>query len=173
MMDAMVFFAVAMLICSVQLAQLHGEITADRAQIVTDERYDPRALLDALLGTSIGQMLTIDADVALVVRPELRVADCLAAEALGLMRGHALSAFDEMNNKILAITSLASAPLSRPTIFVDKIGDEVSRMLTLGEDRAQAANLRAASSDLFVDGAERVVVTLVLEPALLSEPLRV
>jgi hypothetical protein len=172
-MDAMVFLAVAMLICGVQLAQLRREVMADRADACTDARCDPRVLLDALLATSIGEQLVIELDAILIVRPESRVADCLVSEAIGLMRGLAPSAFDELNDKILTVAIDVSAPLSRPTIFVDVAVGEASHVLILGECHAEAGNLRAASTSLLADGSERVVVTLVLEPALLLEPLGV
>ncbi|UCE91843.1 MAG: hypothetical protein JSV90_01445 [Methanobacteriota archaeon] len=174
LMDALVFFAVAMLICSIQIARLHRELSHEEALSEVDARYDPLMLLHALLRTSIGCSLTLDTEPEVAVRPQARVADCLATQAIGLMSGQAPSAFEDMNGVILAIASSACAPLTAPTISVSVIADgEHVLLFLLGGVAGSGGDRYAASIDLVTHETGRIVVTLVLHPALLPEALGV
>ena len=175
LMDAMVFFALTMLICSVQLLQLHRELSADDSLDLAEGRRNPLGLLRAFLGTSIGCRMTLDMVPEVVVRPETKVADCLVTEAICLIDGGAASVFDEMNRALLAIVANASARFALSCLCVDSSTEGVgSRLLTLGHcDEASGGNSYAASSELMTYGSSRITVTLVLFPALLPEALGV
>ncbi len=173
-MDAIVFFTVAMLICSIQLAQLRGEAVSDDVGIGRDARSDPSMLLMAVLRASIGQTITIELDTPLTVSPETAVADCLASEAVALTRGHGTAAFEELNRRVLAIVSNASAPVARPHIVMAALGDGTyDTMLVLEHAHIVSEDCFAATQRILSGRSSDVVVTLVLEPTSLPETLGV
>lgn len=173
-MDAIVFFTVAMLICSLQLAQLRGEVVSDDIGIGRDARSDPSTLLMTILRTSIGQMIMIELDTPLTVSSETAIADCLASEAVALTRGHGTAAFEELNRRVLAIVSNASAPVALPHIVMAALSDgEYDTMLVLEHAPIVSENCFAATQRILSDPSRDIVVTLVLEPTSLPEILGV
>lgn len=172
MMDVLVFLTLAMLICGVQMAQLHSEISAGNQSFKDDARSNPSDMLHALLGTSIGRTLTLNTVPEVIVRSEAKVADCLAMEALGLVEGRAIHAFDEMNTIVLSIAINATAPLMWPGLMLDMIDDEGrSRLLSIGRCEGTGGDSYAASCELITQATSTIVVSLVLLPALLPEAL--
>ena len=173
MLDALVFFTVAMLICSLQIAQLRRELDSAR-DMGNDERCDPSAVLSTLLRSSIGRAITIDAEAQLKIRCETTVAECLSFEAIALMDGFDTAAFEDLNGVIHALVCAVTAPVATPHIVMEARGDVARDTLLVLEARPPTAeDCYAASQGLAAVQNKEVYVTLSLEPALLPEALGV
>lgn len=175
LMDAMVFFAVMLLICSLQLSMCREEGVYDDMHFGLAGRSDPDSVLPVLLKASIGVRCFVNLESQLEVLACTTVAECLAAEAVAVLRGAPLDSFDELNGVILGIATNISHPLLIPHIVLcHECDDDMSILLRI-ERRPPSSEspLIAACCDLPQNGDVRLTVSFQLEPALLLEGLDV
>ena len=165
-MDALVFFAVSMVISSAFVSQALREGTSGTDLSDADLLPDPSPVLAVLLRTSIGSAFVLDYGKQVVVGRETTVGEALAVEAWGLSTGVDAAAFGELNREVLYIAGLASGDGVVPHVWIMMLTDEGWVALAEIEDeRPVAPDTRAASFDLPYESEERCMVTLVLELA--------
>ena len=171
LLDAMVFFAIALLICAVQLSVLEREARQLGWPEMMAGRSDPSCVLPVLLAASIGADTYVHADIPLIVLAHAPVSDCLAAEALSLLKGLGIAAFEELNEIILGIVSNLTHPLLSPHIVLHQHTESGHVVLSRieGAPPRTGCDLAAASCELPGIDSETVTVSLILEPALILE----
>jgi hypothetical protein len=168
-MDALVFFAISMVISSVFLSQAYLDSRGGDSEIDGDARLDPASILAVLLRTSIGANLTLDLDKELRVRPTDSVGECLSVEALAVASGVPSETFDVLNSHVLTIAALAVGPPVAPHVWIMEWTDGGWKPLVFIEaENPSTDDRRAASFDLPCEDGLRFRVTLVLEPSTLG-----
>jgi len=174
LMDAMVFFAVMLLICSLQLSMCREDGVYDDMHLDLAGRSDPESVLPVLLKASIGVRCVVSLESQLEVLAYTTVSECLAAEAVAVMRGAPLDPFDVLNGVILGIAANISHPLLAPHIVLyHECDDDMTILLRIERWPPSSEDLFAACCDLPEDGDVRLTVSFQLEPALLLEGLDV
>ena len=165
-MDALVFFAVSMVISSAFVSQTLREGPSGIGVSDADMVPDPSPVLAVLLRTSVGSEFVLDCGKEVVVGREATVGDALAVEAWGLSTGVDAAVFGELNQEVLQIAERASGDGVEPHVWIMRLTDEGWVALAEIEDeKPVAADARAASFDLPYEGEVRCMVTLVLELA--------
>lgn len=171
LMDALVFFTVAMLISSILLSRAYLDRRDETDTLWCDVSYDASTLLGVVLRASIGECVTLNVSGRQVtVSPTAAIGECVAMEATALLSGDEPRVFDEVNGMILEIVKDVAGPFVVPHLWVLRSEDGSWDALMRIEDRPPAADAcQAASFDLPVGHIGRCRVTLVLEPSLLLE----
>jgi len=173
-MDAMVFFAVILLICSLQLSMYRDEEVYNEMHLDLTGKSDPDSVLPVLLKASIGVRCVVSLESQLEVPAYTTVSECLAAEAVAVLRGASMDSFDVLNGVILGIATNISHPLLAPHIVLyHESDDEMAMLLRIEQLPPSSEDLFAACCDLPEDGDVRLMVSFQLEPALLLEGLDV
>ena len=170
LMDALVFLAIALLICSVQLASLAHDVERESALSERMCRTDPSCLLRVLLPASIGIEVTVPIDGGLIVSASSAVSESLAAEAAAVIEGFDAARFDELNLIMLAIAENLAHPLFEVHLLLTlrTYGDSES-VVRIEREPPRPSDIAAASSILADCKSWTAVVTLLLQPALLPE----
>ena len=171
LLDAMVFFAIAMLMCAVQLSALEKDVRQLSWPEIMTGRSDPGCVLPVLLAASIGAETYVHADAPLLVPAHTPVSDCLAAEAISLLNGLGIEAFEGLNGIVLDIVSNLTHPLLTPHVLLHhhtKDGHVLLARIEGGPPRT-GCDIAAASCELPGIDSETVTVSLMLEPALILE----
>lgn len=170
LMDAIVFFSVAILISSIILSQTYQEYRAEVEAQEFDAAYDVSSFLEVLLRGSIGEGLSLNVTGHMAISSATTIIECLAMEASALFLGESLDAFQAMNGLILIIAERMAGQQVVPHVWVLRsLNDSWVPIVEIEESPPLSENRRAAFFDLPADGVERCRITLVLEPALLSE----
>lgn len=170
LMDAMVFFAVALLICSIQLSTYREGAEPDDQFAESDGRSDPGCVLPVFLRASIGTATSVRVDCGLAVPAHTTISDCLAAEATALVRGVTEDAFSDLNRLILGAAKNLSHPTMNPHVILNHHTEHgVIVLLRIEYCLPSSGDVIAATSDLLDCGDVRVAVSFLLEPALLPE----
>ncbi len=174
LMDAMVFFAVVLLICSLQLSMYMDDNLPDDALVELGGRGDPATVLSVLLDASIGVGCVVSQDTPLEVPPATTVSECIAAELAAIMGGEAMAAFFSLNQVVLGIAKNISHPLTEPHIVLHhQVEGETVTLLRIERTQPEASNLYSACCDMPGWESSRIVLSLILEPTLLLESLDV
>ncbi|UCE81008.1 MAG: hypothetical protein JSV94_00790 [Methanobacteriota archaeon] len=170
LMDAMVFFAIMLIICSIQLSALSRDMWSDDQLIEPTGRGDPSSVLSVLMRASIGVGSSIRIDGGLSVPPDTLVSECLAVEAASLVGGIAETAFCVLNGVIISIMTNLTHPLTKPHLILNRhTEDGMFVLLRLENDLLESVDVTAADCDLPSCAEDRITVSLLLEPALLPE----
>ena len=170
LMDAIVFFSVAILICSIMLSRTYQEYRDEVKTPEFDAAYDVSSFMEVLLRVSIGEGMSLNVTGHITIRPTTTVGECLAMEASALLHGESPDAFQGMNNLILIIAGRMAGQLVVPHVWIlHSLNDSWIPVVEIENHPPAGENRRAAWFDLPADGADRCRVTLVLEPALLLE----
>ena len=169
-MDALVFLAIALLICSVQLASLAHDVERESALNERMCRTDPSCLLQVLLLASVGTEATVPIGGGLTVSASSAVSECLAAEAAALIEDVDAALFDGLNLIVLAIAESLAHPLFEVHLLLTlrTYGDPES-VIRIERKPPMPGDIAAASSVLADCKSWTAVATLLLQPALLPE----
>jgi hypothetical protein len=168
-MDALVFFLIATLVSTVLLyysALGRDPETADHGQ----GSADPRAVLEALIHSSIGRDLTVDLDFPRHLSGHTEVGQCLLLEAEGVLDGASVTVFDQVNEVVETILEGISSPVFEPYLSVWSITDDRSEALILIPKNEPASDQRyGASVELRNTDDGTLMVQLLLCPPALPE----
>lgn len=169
LLDAMVFFSIAMLVSSVLVLQT--EASSDATVGISDgPPTSVGGLLGALMMASIGQPIKIDLGPGLTVMGQESVAECLSAELYALGSGAGPALFVELNEAVLGLLDSLTLPAFRGCLVaVHPEGSSQAPALAIpGLPRASGLSY-AASCQLPCEDGSLYTVTLVLQPAASSE----
>lgn len=170
LMDAMVFFTVMLLICSLQLSMCRERGVCDDMHLDLAGRCDPDSVLPVLLKASIGVRCVVSLGSPLEVLAYTTVAECIAAEAVAVLRGASFDQFDVLNEVILGIAANISHPLLVPHIVLyHECDDDMTVLLRIERRPPSSEDLIVACCGLPEGGDVRLTVSFQLEPALLLE----
>jgi hypothetical protein len=171
LMDALIFFTVALLISSILISRAHQDQLDVADEVRSDNGFEASTLLEVVLRASIGECVSLNvAERQLTESPTTSVGDCLSMEATALISGIEPRAFDEVNGMILGIIKCAAGPAVVPHLWIMLSEDGCWDTLLRIEGSVPVAGFsNAASMDLPVGCGEGCRVTLVLEPSFLLE----
>lgn len=166
LMDALVFFAVALLISSIVVSQAHLEGQNRGSPLDAGPGFDAASVLGVLMRTSIGESIWLNTSKPTLVHFTTAVGECLAVEAAALLSGATVVAFDEMNDAILRIAVGLVSPFVVPHVWLMRdLAGSWTRLAAIEEAAPSAGDRYAASFDLPAVGDIGCAVALVLEPA--------
>jgi hypothetical protein len=169
LMDALVFFMVAMAISSILLYYSSSGITGtqdDHGQGMSD----PHEILGVLLRSSIGREITVSQDVPRHISWDNEVSVCLLLEAEAIVDGMPPEAFDELNDAVLDLLRSLCNPVYEPFLSVMAVEDSgTARIVSIPGVPVQSNQMYAATMDLVQDEEKSLLAQLVLRPAALPE----
>jgi hypothetical protein len=164
-MDAMVFFAVAIVASSVVLSY------ADESPLdpLGDWQAggDPEGVLRVFLRASIG--VDVPLWEGLVISDRELVADCLLAEAVSLVEGRNASCFDGLNSALLTMLEALASPGFEPHLKVLDMAEGGTEVFVVEETAVSGDTLMSASQELPAVASSDCLVVLVLAPSLLLQ----
>lgn len=166
LLDAMVFFAIALLVSSMLLSQARQDSGPSSTR--GEEAYADSAL-QAFLGASIGASVSIELEEPVEIGPWEKVSDCLLAELHSLLDGHPIKDFDPLNT---ALTDILESVVHRPFHFslsaCEVSESHATELLELSNVIDNAGEFAYASSTIFAeeDGALLMIVLQLRPPAL-------
>jgi len=168
-MDALVFFAVAMLISSILMSRAYAGSMDAVGHLDPLGVDDATEVLPVLLRASLGEDVVIDTSDLVIIRRTATIGECLSAEVAALRSGESLAAFEVLNAVVLSAAERLVSPLVLPHIWL-MYGTDGSLVCLAAIERQQpsAENREAASFDLPAEYGSRCAVTLVLEPSALG-----
>ncbi len=165
LMDAMVFFAVAMLASSVLLSYSRSQPLDPLGD--ADGAGDPAEVLRVFLRASVGA--EIELWDGLTIAGCEPVADCLMAEACWISQGAAPSSFEELDIVLLAMLEKIVAPGLSPHLQVIDTVDGGQTVLRIERSPA-ASDVRVSATQEFPGvGGSGYLAVLVLDPSLLLQ----
>ncbi len=162
LMDAMVFFAVALVISSVFVANI--DRTADSG--ASDVEAYVASLLQSFVGASLCDSVALEVPAAISIGPGENVGDCLAAELHSLREGTDPEAFEPLN---LVLARILDETVAKPywyTLSAYDQGDEMHKLLQIartGEPSDEAYASSFAITD--EDGSQLLIVLQLRLPA--------
>ncbi len=140
-LDAMVFFAAALVVSSVLLSYVED------SRVVTDEGpdRDPAEALSVFLRASLGSDVDLLEDGSILIRARDQAGECLLVELSGLSEGLPKETYDRLNEVLSQILSSICSPWCwRLSIFA-----ESSELLILGcEHGLESDTILAGSTEL-------------------------
>jgi len=169
LMDAMVFFLVAVMVSTVLL---HYSALGQESKVADHGQgnADPSAVLEALIHSSIGLDLTVYVDTPRHISPYVEVGQCLLLEAEGLLDGASADSFDPVNDAVRGILEGICSPVLEPYLSVWSITDSVPEVLVLiPEGESVSEQKYGASVELRNTGERMLLVQLLLCPSTLPE----
>lgn len=164
-MDAMVFFAIAMLLSSAAIA--HTRNLSDVGEVTGHELIDPAELLSVVLHASICTRFDLMTEPSVAISGEEKVAAVIAAEVVLWRSGMNLAVFEEPNSRIhrmlisvcgpsyCALLRIVDDPFGSPAIVVE-----------IGEIGSEPETVLASCVELPVDAGPTFLVSLALAPVL-------
>lgn len=168
-MDAVVFFAVAMVISSLFLyyANLGEEIKAPEHG---SGSADPDAVLGAVLHASVGSNIFVPMDAPRHIPADTEVCRCLLLESEQIIGGTPVEAFGELNCAVSWILDRTCNPVFSSCLSVFLLGGSVPEMLfSIGSGGGPSSQRFNSCAEFSLAGGEEVLVQLCLAPALLAE----
>lgn len=157
-LDAIVFFAAAMVISGVLLSYARSG-TVERPDAVPYP--DPENLLEVFLRASIGQTVTLDIGGSVVVRGNDPIGECLLMESRALTEGLPVEPFRPMNDIFLETLEESCGPGFQPRISV--LTCEGAEILSIGaRSPPLVREAFAGSSELYDEDGMCYLVVLVL-----------
>lgn len=158
LMDAMVFFSIAVVTSSVVLS--YDEVRTD--DLAGADSIDPENILRVFLRACVGVDTTLY-DGTEVDGKEC-AADCLMAEAMRIVDGVDPGLFTELNGALLAsLERVVAAGFAPHLSVVSHVG---GTLIDIGRATAGVEDLLAASEEFPDVGGSRCLVVLVLVPSL-------
>ena len=169
-MDALIFFAIALLICSIQLGAYARDLMADEDASRSCGRGDPDEILRAFLRSSIGIETGLWVGHELYVPARTIVSECLAVEVAAIGNGADSESFDALNTVLLNLLSNLSHPLMTPHLIISRHTDDAPIVLLRIEHSPPGrGDLAASTCELPDCGHDAATISLLLEPAPLPE----
>ncbi|UCE44780.1 MAG: hypothetical protein JSU93_05110 [Methanobacteriota archaeon] len=170
LMDALIFFAIAMLICSIQLGAFARGLMADEDTSQFCGRCDPDDILTAFLRSSIGVEASLWAGYDLYVPARTVVSECIAVEVTAIGNGVDSESFDALNMVLLGLLNNLSHPLMTPHLIISRhLDDGPIVLLRIEQSPPGRSDLVASTCKLPDCGHDAATVSLLLEPAPLPE----
>jgi len=173
LLDAMVFFAIAMLLSSALISQ--AERLSENGQAIrTGCPDDASNVLEVVMAASIGETFLIDLGTEIRIARDEPVSECLRAELYALASGMDIGAFDGLNEAVARVLDAVSGWGSRAHLVAFPAeGTLEEPILTIPGERISSADAYASSTDLQCPRGVAFKVLLVLEPAPPSELVQV
>lgn len=165
LMDALVFFMVAMAISSV-LLYYSGLGTTWTEDDLGQGMSDPHEILGVLLRSSIGREITVSLEVPRYISWDTEVGVCMLLEAEAIVDGMAPEAFEELNKTVLDILRSLCNPVYEPFFSVMAVDDlGTARIVSIPGVPITSDRMYAATMDLVQDEEKALLAQLVLCPA--------
>lgn len=168
-LDAMVFFALAMLISSSTWAYVDDALVGSGADGV-EGVHDPGQLLSVFLRASIGVEVVLDTDPRVTIPSREEVETCLCAELDATTSGLDGDVFGPLNEVLVSILArLAGIGYSASLSAFRTTEDGLCPMLVLETSECISENRYSGSCELPGSSGSVYLVVLTLGPALLPE----
>ncbi|MBN1677958.1 MAG: hypothetical protein JW880_05405 [Candidatus Thermoplasmatota archaeon] len=169
LMDAMVFFSIAMLVSSILMAQSESVSTSTHSELDWPG-VEVSDMLEVMMGASIGTEMTICLDREWEICGSESVAECLCAELCAVSKGFEMSAFDPVNEAIAGILEVLSGPLFRAHVLaVHPQGSSAEPVLAVPGPCRAGDSVHSSSMELPCGHGLTFTIILALEPAALPE----
>jgi len=169
-LDAMVFFALAMLISSSTFAYVEGVSSEHGTEAALSGECDPGQVLLVFMRASVGVEVTLDLGGEVPISSREEVATCLSAELDALAGGCGVDRFDPLNDALLTMLGkLVGIGYSAHLSAYRTTDDGAEPILVLEEAGCVSENRYSGSCEVPGAGGSAYVVVLVLGPALLPE----
>lgn len=163
-MDAMVFFSVAMLISSIVLVQV-GAASRRSGDSALEPPIDVPSILQALMGASLGRTVIVSLESELRIQGQESVAECLSAELYALSGGCYADIFIDLNNAIWDILKALSGPLMAACLLaVHPEGSSDNPLLSIPGPLQTSETAYSSSVELPCGQGLLFTVVLVLYP---------
>jgi hypothetical protein len=173
LMDALVFFMVAVTISSVLLFYFSG----NRGMSVPDHgpgSADPNEVLESLLHSSIGIDETVNLGVERHLSSRTSVDQCLLIEAEAILDGQPRSAFRSIEEAIWSILERLCTPVFAPYLSVWWMGEDFSEaVIRIPSNPPASDQAFGACVELVNSGVEILLAQLLLCPSALPEVIDV
>jgi hypothetical protein len=169
LMDALVFFLVAVTISSVILyysAPGESHDAPDHGQ----GQGDPHEVLETILHSSIGSEIVVLTDVPRHISSDTDVSQCLLLEAEAVLDGMSIDAFGPLNDAVKAILESVCSPMYESMLRVYSSSDAgLSPIVSIPDVGLDSSQQYGASMELTHDEEKDLHVQLILSPAAFSE----
>ena len=167
LMDSMVFFAAALVMCSIIISYGRPSPPTD-----SDRRgdSDPAEILQVLLRASIGRSATIELGGSYHLDGSEDVASCIAVEVTALRLGVSETVFASLNEIIVEVVEAICNPVFEPILIVYDFADgHSSHVLRLPDKEPDSMDRCASSVAIPGNDGHDYLAVLVLDPTTLSE----
>lgn len=169
-LDAMVFFALTMLISSSTFAYVEGVSSEHGTEAAVSGECDPGQVLSVFMRASVGVEVTLDLGGEVTISSREEVASCLSAELDAIVGGCSVDQFDPLNDALLMMLGkLVGMGYSAHLSAYRTTDDGAEPILVLEEAGCVSENRYSGSCEVPGLGGSAYVVVLVLGPALLPE----
>ena len=169
LMDAVVFFAGAVLVSAAMLSYARPPSVAFQE---AEASVDVARVLESVLSASIGTNFTVDYGERIVISSSAVVRDCLAVEAEHLFRGGDAEIFAEVNQAVLELAEECVSGEMDPHILF--VYESYSEPLLAFPDLPDTGYKRYASHmTVSMDGGAEILLALVLCPPAPSEVVQI
>lgn len=173
LMDAIVFFVIAMTISCVLFYYADLENSVPRCPSPGGQA-DPSEILPVFLHSSIGREIVLELDRTVHVSRESEVSICLELELDAISDGEDEDAFGPLNDQFVSILEAVCNPVYQPyLVCLQMTTGSPETILSLPGQVPQAATTYAASVEFPGSDGRQFLVILVLVPASLLEVLLV
>ena len=172
LMDALVFLAVALLVSSLMLRQVEGPAEPSVTDLEDTMPHSTTEVLAVVMESSLGDRVAVDLWDRFVIPADTSFAECLLLEATAVMAGADASSFEEVEARIQGVVDSLLGPSLRGHLLV-VVSEQVETAVVVIEHRPVESMQVSAASQVLSDDGTRVVVRLLVEPALRLEPLDV
>lgn len=173
LMDAVVFFVIAMAISSM-LFYYAGAEAVQTPSRMRDGQSDPGAILRVFLRASLGEEVVLDLGREIHVSADSEIAECLKTEFDALVAGTDLGSFNPLHDRLVQILEAICNPVLEPYLVAIRLLDKGSqRIFTLPSELPDSDTRYASSTELPGYEASSYLLTLILVPASLPEILPV
>ena len=171
LMDALVFLTVALVVSSMMLEQVGGP-TEEGSFFGNDFPYMTNEVLTVVMRASLGEQVTVELWQRFVLPAETSFGEVLLLEAMAVLEGGDEAAFEEVETLLLGVLDSLLGPSLRGHLLV-VVCEDVETTVVAIEHRPLESMQVSAASQVLSDNDTRLVVRLLVEPALLLEPLGV
>lgn len=170
LLDAMVFFAVSMVICGTLMSYVASNAGDPCESVGTGADTDES--LAVFLESSLGEGFVLDG-LNLELTGREQFGETLLLISAMVLQGHPVEVFEPVLSHIEVVLSRVCGPWAAllRTSLAD--GDEWVTLMEIGQGPTEDADTESASQNLGMCEGATVMVTLVLCPALLSQSLSV
>lgn len=173
LMDAIVFFSVAMLVSSIVLVQV-GAASRDSGDSVVEPPIDVPSMLQALMGASVGRAITIPLEPELRIQGQESVAECLSAELYALSVGCDADVFADLDDAFCDILRALSGPVMTAYLLaVHPEGSSDEPFLSIPGLPQASDTTYSSSVELPCGQGLLFTIVLVLDPASSPELVQV
>lgn len=165
LMDAVVFFVIAMTISCILVYYARAELARPGAR-PSDDQSDPEAVLQVFLRASLGEDVVLDLNGGARVSAGSEIAECITVEVDALVLGANLSDFRPLNERYVATLEAICSPVMEPYLVATHLSEEGERlMFSIPGDLPSSGTRYASSAELPCKDGSLFLLTLVLVPS--------